>query len=113
MSELKVTVPLDVEEVWSEIFGSGWEYSSWWVSIEYDGEGDWDKPSDITVKHWGKEDDTVIETTRLSVLQVLEAYAVLLVKGFMHCGDGPLQDADACTSDAVLQQAVFGEFIYG
>jgi hypothetical protein len=114
MSE-KITIPLeiDADEVWSDIFGSGWEHSDWWVRITHHDDGAWDKPSPITVKHWGRDDDTVIEVTHLTVEQVLTAYAKLLGERYTHCGGCPLDDPDACTSDAVLQFAVFGEFIYG
>lgn len=115
MSE-KITIPLeiDVEEVWSDIFGSGWEYSDWFVNVIYHDGGDWDKPSRITVKHWDPETEgeRVIKTD-LSVEQVLQAYAKLLGERYTHCGGCALDDPDACTSDAVLQHAVYGDFIYG
>ena len=113
MAEQIVPLVVDVDEVWSDVFGSGWEESPWWVRIHY-GDGDWDKPStSVVMKHWGKEDDNVLETTTLTIDQVIAAYAKLLAQRWTHCNGCSVSDADACTSDAVLQYAIYGEFIYG
>lgn len=112
----KITIPLtiDADEVWSDIFGSGWEYSDWFVGVKYHDGGDWDIPSNITIRHWDPETEGErVISTDLSVKQVLEAYAKLLSERYTHCGNCALDDPDACTSDAVLQYAVYGEFIYG
>jgi len=48
--------------------------------------------------------------------QIGRAFARLVEMGMTHCNGYPIQDldnADACTSDLVLQTAVYGEVIYG
>ena len=110
----KVTIPITVEleDLWSDIFGSGWEYSDWFVHIDY-GDGDWDRPSTIVVKHFSKDDEEIVMRTTLTVEDVVNAYAKLAQQRYTHCGGCALDDPDACTSDAVLQHAVYGDIIYG
>lgn len=111
----KVVVPLtmDADEIWSDVFGSGYEYSPWWVRVSYSNGADWDKHGVATIKHWGKEDDNVLETTKVTVEDIAKAYATLTADKWTHCGGCGLDDPDACSSDVVLQMAVFGEIVYG
>lgn len=57
-----------------------------------------------------------LRSVALTVDQILQAFATLVENGFTHCNGYPLQDldnSDACTSDLVLQQATYGEVIWG
>lgn len=47
---------------------------------------------------------------------ITQAFVQLVESGATHCSGYPIQDldnADACTSDLVLQQAVYGSVIWG
>jgi hypothetical protein len=110
----KVIVPMefDVEEIWSEVMGSGWEYSDWFENIEYDN-GDWETPCNATLYHWDKDDEEKTVITKFTPEMVVAAYAKLFGNSWTHCGGSPIDDGDACTSDAVLQHMVYGDWIYG
>lgn len=111
----KVVVPLalDTDEIWSDVFGSGYEYSPWWVRVSYSPGADWDVAGTATIKHWGKDDDTVLEITQVTIEDIANAYAKLIADKWTHCGGCGLDDPDACSSDVVLQVAIFGEIVYG
>lgn len=52
----------------------------------------------------------------ITPLDIIQAFVTLVEKGYHHCSGYPIQDldnADACTSDLVLQQAVYGEIVWG
>jgi hypothetical protein len=48
--------------------------------------------------------------------EITRAFAKLVELGFTHCSGYPIQDldnSDACTADLILQQAVYGEIVWG
>ena len=110
-----VVVPLamDADEVWSDVFGSGYEYSPWWYKVTFSSGADWDKAGTATIKHWSKDSEDTLETTKITVEDLAKAYATLIAEKWTHCNGCGLDDPDACSSDVVLQMAVFGEIIYG
>jgi hypothetical protein len=114
MSNNKITIPMvfDLDDVWSETLGSGWENSDWFINIKFDG-GDWDTPCEAVLTHWSKDDEEVIVKTPFTPDMLVKAYAKLMAMGYTHCGKSPLDDQDWCTSDAVLQHMVYGDWIYG
>ncbi|CAB5219133.1 hypothetical protein UFOVP223_30 [uncultured Caudovirales phage] len=109
-----ITLPInfDVEGVWSDTLGSGWENSDWFVKIKYDG-GDWETPCKATIWHWDKDDDSKIVKTEFDPVKLTKAYAKLMQMNYTHCNGCALDDQDWCTSDAVLQHMVYGDWIYG
>ena len=93
---MKITIPkrIDADELWSDVFGSGWETYEWWYGHRYeDGEGQYITP--ITI------DDLVLAYTRLSQ------------SDYTHCGGFTLDAPDACTGDAILQLCIYGELVFG
>jgi hypothetical protein len=116
MDEKKlVVVPItyDADEIWSDVFGSGYEYCPWWVGVKYSDGADWDKHGVATIKHWGKEDEDVLEVTKITIEDIAKAYATLTADNWTHCGGCGLSAPDGCSSDVVLQMAVYGEIVYG
>jgi len=58
------------------------------------------------------DDDGLTRRKLLTKRQLLEAY--LSMKNPTHCGGYHiLHDPDSCGADLILQQALFGEIIYG
>ena len=101
-----------VQSIWEETLGSGWEYSDWFLNIEYE-DGDWDKPCNAIITHFSADDEDEIVKTAFNPQQLADVYAKLMLTKYRHCGDSPLDDQDACTSDYILQHLVYGETIYG
>jgi hypothetical protein len=112
MDKLSIPMEFDVEDIWSDTLGSGWENSDWFVKMKFDG-GDWDTPCNATLWHWSKDEEGVIVKTDFTPEMLIKAYAKLMQMNYTHCGKCPLDDQDWCTSDAVLQHMVYGDWIYG
>jgi uncharacterized protein YwlG (UPF0340 family) len=119
MNEVKnqvitVTIPVTVnaEDMWSNVFGSGWEYSSVPITVKYGAGCDWEHMGTALVTIGEDEEDR--QTRNLTVMDLAEAYGKLIAMGYHHCGAPlSLDDMDACASFDILQVAVFGELVYG
>jgi hypothetical protein len=113
-TKILVMTPVNRDELWSSIFGSGYEYSTegWLYSIDFT-EGDWEKHGVAVVKY--EDPDTGTATRRtLTIADLANAVSDLNEQGWTHCdGCVILEDDDACVGDAVIQQALFGDLIFG
>jgi hypothetical protein len=112
--KILVMAPVDKDELWSNIFGSGYEYATegWLYSIDFP-EGDWEKHGVAEVKYEDPDTGTATRKT-LTIVDIANAVSDLNEQGWTHCGRCViLEDDDACVGDAVLQQALFGELIFG
>jgi hypothetical protein len=108
-----VPVAVDADDVWTEVFGSGWENSEWFKSVEFI-DCDDETAGKAKITHYGIDDDNVIEETTITIDDIVDAIHSLSLDGWSHCGTQDLvTDSDYCTSDAILQQAVYGDIIYG
>jgi hypothetical protein len=98
---------MDADEFWSEIFGASFEIWSWWFAVNYI-EGDWNKAGivEVIAEHEGSDE---LEIKRFNVEEIASAYNACVAKG-LHVD---IADMDACSSDLVIQMAMFGEIIYG
>ena len=116
---MKININIDrtPEHIWSSICGSAWETWSWWQYLNYDG-GDWDKPCDL----WILVTDPYMDEYSLEAYDVLSAKVTLpdLVRALEELSDHAQimdclinDDFDAVYGDVVMQQAIFGEIIYG
>ena len=97
-------------ELWSSVFGSGFETWSWWVSVEDGPFTDWETPGtvDLTIddpEHGEGSGKTITKTVSIDELRAA-------VKA-LELDDEELEDIDAEVGDAILQQAIFGEVVYG
>lgn len=113
-----ITIPMAVpaEDFWSCTMGSGWEHGYAWVKIEYLDGADWDKIGRFKIHYLDHNDDNEekVLTKELGVEDLAKAYGFAVSEGYFHCGTRwDWQDQDACTSDGILQIAVYGEVIYG
>lgn len=106
---------IDVEELWSETFGSGWEYAPFDIRVKYANGTDWDVPG-MAVVAIHNEEEWVIKQVGIATL--LDAYRKIRAMAdqgeYNHCGTGvDLGNFDACVSADLLQLAVLGEIIFG
>jgi hypothetical protein len=114
---------IDEHEVWGAVWGSDGNGFSYWVGkaraldggdLHYylntsaESFSDWVlNPQDFRL--WNDEGSEYVVT----LYGLCKAYADLRAEGWTHCGGSLLDDNDACTEDAILQYAVFGEMVYG
>lgn len=116
--KVKVTYNKDANELWSDVFGSlgGFLDHSWLHSIHYyTGAADRHGLVELTIDNPAPEfdEEAIHMTKRLKVEDLATAYSKLMNDNYTHCGGCELDDPDACTADAILQVAVYGELVYG
>jgi hypothetical protein len=103
---------MDDADFWSEIFGSTEFTFDWWLKVKYLDGASWEKPGlvEITVLDGNNERLTKV----LGIEDLVIAYEDVVTQGLGHCGGVvDIENMDECASDLVLQQAMFGEVIYG
>lgn len=112
---INITVDRTPEEIWSMICGSAWETWSWWQGWKYDG-GDWDKPCDL----WVIVDDPFTDDEYSLDVLCAKVTVADIVRALEELSDSaPIMDCllnddfDAVYGDVIMQQAIFGEVIYG
>lgn len=116
------TITLDLGAVWEDICGNFFSEASYWVeSYKFEGidktkenpkwsKDAWNPDYKVTITH--EEVDGQTKKT-LTAQDLAQAFAVLTVGDWAHCGGCTIDDPDACVVDAVLQQAIFGEQVFG
>lgn len=114
---VKIEVQVEAEEFWSNTLGSGWEGGYAWQKIKYNGDAEWNKMGTFDLTYLDPTDDDEEKTLTkkdIGIEDLVRAYSELATAGFHHCGSAlNWQDQDLCSSDAILQQLVYGEVIYG
>lgn len=110
---VNVDVPVDMGELWSNMMGGRSGYWAddfkrlddgvvdWYVGTEFT-----PNPQDFKVFADGEWYEVPLE-------KLARAYVRLKLDGWTHCGGCSVDDNDACTGDAILQVAAFGDFVYG
>jgi hypothetical protein len=107
-----IPVTVNAEDLWSNVFGGGWEYSSVRITVKYSEGADWQTMGSANVTIGDDAEER--KTATVTVQELAEAYGKLVAMGYHHCGAPiELDDMDACSSFDVLQMAVFGELVYG
>ena len=109
MANITVTTWIADDELWSRVFGGGWEsMGDWWVSCEWHDGTDWDRPGRVTLRCDDGDDGTAEATIDMAAL------VAALGKCPPHIVSDVLDDnVDAVSSDFVLQVAVLGECVFG
>jgi hypothetical protein len=111
METVTISRTMDAEEFWSSVLGSTEFMGEQWVSVRYRGDATWEVPGIVTITADNGEEQV---TKSLSIEDLVQAYEVVVSKGYHHCGTRiDIDNMDECASDIVLQQAVFGDVIYG
>lgn len=111
---MKITIPkrIDADELWSDVFGSGWETYEWWYGHRYEDGADWDKAG-VAVITSASEDGEGQYITPITIDDLVLAYTRLSQSDYTHCGGFTLDAPDACTGDAILQLCIYGELVFG
>jgi hypothetical protein len=116
------TINFDLGAVWEDICGNFFSEASYWVeSYKFEGidktkenpkwsKDAWNPDYKVTITH--DEVDGKTKKT-LTANDLAQAFAKLTFDGWAHCGGCTIDDPDACVVDAVLQQAIFGEQVFG
>jgi hypothetical protein len=100
-------------DIWADIFGSGYEYLDWIESIRFKKGADWDVAGEVAISYVSQDDDGIVLDEVFTAEEVFKAYEVIDTSGYQHCGGCDLSDPDVCTTDMVLQQLVYGDVIFG
>jgi hypothetical protein len=113
-----VIIPIKIEatEFWSAIFGSAWESWDWWLDYEFLEGSDWDTVGLVRVVGLDPEGDQVSDKIEkiLTIEDLVKSYTHLVNSNpnipTMSYGE---LDLDASDGDVIIQQAIFGDVIYG
>lgn len=114
MTDVVIAITKDADEFWSEIMGGEpWIYLEWYKAVKYEKGTDWDKHGRIKLEMEDPNDEDKTIKKTLDVGDLAKAFADLSQQGWHHCNGASLDNYDLCTSDAVIQQAFYGELVYG
>ena len=105
-----ITLEVDDQELWSAVFGSGWEsFGSHWHEVEWL-EGNWETVGKVRLV---AIDENTEETTEavITIDTLLRALPIANKQVYMDLFN--FEDYDAICGDAVLQVCVLGEVVYG
>lgn len=106
METVLITRRIDAAEFWSEIFGSGLETWPWWQEFTFLDGAEWDRPGLVRVRYEYQENK--FNNAAVSLEDLVNAYNVLIKDYRLD-----IDNLDAGTADLILQQAIFGQVIYG
>jgi hypothetical protein len=107
-------VDVDVNEVWGNMVGG---HSGYWAQdFRSANGGEMKFYKDENYAEPNPHDFQVFdgdEWHTVTVRDLAEAYVNMKQDGWHHCGKYDVDEQDACTGDALLQFATFGELVYG
>ena len=115
-----VTVEIEADDLWSAVFGSGFESDpvslAWLVDYSFV-EGDWDKSGIVKITYRNAEDEEVAESKTYNVQDLAAALSNAIARGYRHvpCGgkiDADFDNYDACVGELLLQIMVYGEEVF-
>jgi hypothetical protein len=110
LPDVKVTISFNGNDVYDASTQPFKHVSSWIHTMDTFDNGC------VTLVVWDPENNSKLVNKVLTPLDITSAFARVVENGFTHCSGYPIQNldyADACTSDLVLQQACYGEIIWG
>lgn len=114
MKDATITKTYAGKDIWDAVVGCDFANMRYWVqNLELD---TWQEPCNLTLEHLPLEGGEELQTSIVTPDQLSDAFAVLVAKGWTHCGGyslAELDEADSCLADLVIQQAIFGEQVFG
>lgn len=113
-------ITYDLAQVWESVCGNFFNEADYWVEgfkflnttegfSKWEADG-WTPDYKVIVAFEEVNDKT---RATLTAEDFANAYTALINEGWAHCGGCTIDDPDACVVDAVLQQAIFGEQVFG
>jgi len=116
MLKLTIALEIDAEHLMDSVFNNLWISTSPWLRrYAY---GEYKEGMKVAVSYDLPEGDEGEGKGRgkVSVDDLLRGLAIVIDKGYQHCGlkvTHDLDEWDACCADLVLQCALMGEVVYG
>ena len=117
--KVSVTTEYDTKEIWNALVGSDFANTYHWISAiaitDHLNISTLNKPTDLTIRYTeptSGADSLAIITPK----EIYLAFAQLVNKKQTHCGGYQISDldnSDSCFADLVVQQALFGEIVFG
>jgi hypothetical protein len=105
-----VILEVDEQELWSAVFGSGWEsFGCHWHEVEWL-EGDWDKVGKVRLVAIDEHTEETTEAV-ITIDTLLRALPIANKQVYMDLFD--FEEYDSICGDAILQVCVLGKVIYG
>ena len=113
--KVRITVDVEAEELWSSVFGSGFESDpvndEWLRGFRFI-QGDWETPGLIELDYLGEDEKYHKQT--YNVHDLAAALSTAIAKSYHHvpCGgkiDADFSNYDSCVGDLLLQVMVYGE----
>jgi len=113
--KVRITVDVEAEELWSSVFGSGFESDpvndEWLRGFRFI-QGDWETPGLIELDYLGEDQKYHKQTYNIHDLAA--ALSTAIAKSYHHvpCGgkiDADFSNYDSCVGDLLLQVMVYGE----
>lgn len=108
-TKILVCHAVNKNELWSDVFGSGLEHYEWWLGVEFL-EGDWNVSGIAKVTYLNEDNKRASKL--IGIVDIANAYSSLASSGWEHCCGDSIDEPDGCTSDAIMQVAIFNELIY-
>lgn len=106
-----VTIEYNTQEIWNALIGSDFANTNHWLAqISCP-----DTPANIKITYTEKTTGELVKGV-LTPTQIYNAFAQLVKENTTHCGGYSIQDfddQDSCFADFVLQQALYGEIVFG
>lgn len=103
-----ISIEVDDNELWSEVFGASVESLGWWL-IEFGAGSGWDRAGMVAVTLTDPDTGVVEGRELLTVGDVAEAVSKAHEQGYRI----NWTDMDAYDADTVLQIALLGKVVFG
>lgn len=116
--KVQVTLDIDANELWSAVFGSGFESDpvtrQWLMDYEFVS-GDWDEAGVVKVSYINEDEET--EHKNFNAKDLAAALSTAMAKNYYHvpCGgkiDADFDNYDSCVGDILMQVMVYGEEVF-
>lgn len=116
--EIRTTITMDASELWCRVWGADpYTFGTWWRKVEWLDGADWNKVGDgvavtLTDDPDGVSDERDWVTKVITPQDIADALSDPAFPD--HLRQNILNDnADCIDADAVIQQVVFGEVVFG
>lgn len=117
MSEITIKYQIEDKQLWSSVFGATDFPESWYQGLKWI-EGDWETPGKVLFKMDDPNEENGFVQKEVDMAVLLKAFEEVMNKegGYWHCNmrvDTDFDNYDSCVADIIIQQAVYGDYVYG
>jgi hypothetical protein len=117
MVSVPTNVTVNMCDLWENMLGGGYFYHEWFSDFReldsdnpLEGYDDDNNPKPQNFRVWEHDE---MKWHNVTLDKLARGYVKLKTDGWTHCGGHHIDEEDACTGAAILQQAIFGEQVYG